>query len=144
MGKLDKYWEWRFNTKKFISDYPELQNILRDKREALAEIAEVRHQNYSSPPGTPGRGDSVPVSAQSAEKLREEIAEYQELLDLHENAYNCLSNEEMTVIRHLYHMPNNRRRTAQWLASEVIHCDRATIYRMAGRARWKIRKYIGV
>lgn len=143
MGKLDKYWEWRFNIERFVRDYPENRRILQDKREALAEIAEVRHLNYSSPPGTPGRGDSVPASAQTAEKLRAEIEEYQELVNLYENAENQLSDEEKMITRYFFHMPGKKGSKCRYL-SRVLHYEKTAIYGKRREALEKIRKYIRV
>lgn len=98
MAKIEKYWEWKFNVEKFIKDYPENKRMLEDKKAALAEIAELKTPNYDSPPGTPGRGDSVTASANAAEKIREQIAECQEEVELYEKAYNELTAEEQLFV----------------------------------------------
>lgn len=144
MAKLEKYWEWKFNIEKFLRDYPENKRNLEDKKEALAEIAELKNQNYDSPPGTPGRGDKVTASAQKAEKIRAQIRELQETIDLYEQAYDLLTEEEKLVIEHLYHLPNSHMRTVNFLADKVIHCSVPTIYRISRKAKDKIRKFMGV
>lgn len=144
MAKLEKYWEWKFNIEKFLRDYPENKRNLEDKKEALAEIAELKTQNYDSPPGTPGRGDKVTASAQKAEKIRAQIEEYQEMIDLYERAYDSLTREEKLVIKHLYHVPNSHMRAVNFLADKVLHCDRSTVYRISRKAKDKIREFMGV
>ena len=144
MKKLEKYWEWKFNTDKFIKDYPENKRILEDKKEALAELTEVKTPNFDSPPGTPGRNDCVPASAERAEKLRREIKDFQNMVNIYEEAEKTFTAEERIVIKHLYHTPNSHMRTVTWLANQVIHCDRSTIYRISRKAKEKVKKYIGV
>lgn len=141
---LKKYWEWKFNIEKFLRDYPENKRTLEDKKEALAEIAELKNQNYDSPPGTPGRGDKVTASAQKAEKIRAQIREMQETIDLYERAYDSLTEEEKIVVKHLYHLPNSHMRTVEFLGKKVLHCDRSTVYRISRNAKDKIMKFMGV
>lgn len=141
---LEKYWEWKFNIEKFLRDYPENKRTLEDKKEALAEIAELKNQNYDSPPRTPGRGDKVTASAQKAEKIRAQIREMQETIDLYERAYDSLTREEKLVVKHLYHLPNSHMRTVNFLADKVLHCGRSTVYRISNNAKDKIRKFMGV
>lgn len=99
MKKFERYWEYRFNIEKFVRDYTENKRILEDKKSELAELTEVRRPNYESPPRTPGRGDSVPASVQTAEKVRAEIEYYRDMTDTYKKAFNRLSDEEKMVIR---------------------------------------------
>lgn len=103
MYKIEDY--WKFDTEKLIKDYPKNKEKLEELRESLEEITEVKTINYGSPPGTPGRGDSVPTIVADKDRKQAQINELKTLIYLYERAYSRLTDIEKTIIHYWFHEP---------------------------------------
>lgn len=103
MYKIEDY--WKFDTEKLIKDYPKNKEKLAELRESIEEITEVKTINYGSPPGTPGRGDSVPTIVADKQRKQNELNDVQILVYLYEKAQSRLTDTEKTIIHYWFHEP---------------------------------------
>lgn len=141
MKKIEDY--WYFDIKRFVREHPEHVAELNDLQEALAEIAETKTPNFGSPPGTPGRGDSVPATAEQSDAIRHKIQQIRPLVELYQRAQNGLTDEEKTIIDYLFHRPGLHTSNAAYLARS-LHMDVSTVYRRSNSALRKMAGVIGV
>lgn len=123
--KIDDY--WLFNTEKFIRDYPDNKKELCELQSTLEEITETKSFNYDAPPGTPGRGDSVPSTVEQKDSMQKKIQNIGELVSLYEIAEKQLTDEERMIIRYCFHEPGLLSSNIQFLGKK-LHYERTAVY----------------
>lgn len=131
MNTLNDY--WHFDTEKFIKSHRERLLELEDLKESIIEMPEVKAINYKSPPGTPGRGDSVPAAVSKIETIEKRIEELSPMIDIYQEAEKTLTAEEKLVVRYLFHEPGKTSSHIRFLCKS-LHCERAQVYKMRQKA----------
>lgn len=131
MYKIEDY--WKFDTEKLIKDYPKNKEKLEELRESLEEITEVKTINYGSPPGTPGRGDSVPTIVADKQKKQSEMEDVRTIVYLYEKAYSKLTDTEKMVVHYWFHEPGLLSSRIRFLEKKLNYSNRE-IYRIRRKA----------
>ena len=134
MRKMEDYWV--FNVSRFIIDYDKNVQALKEKREALEEITEIRTPNYDSPPGTPKRGDCVAAAVEQIEQIEKEVRELEKIVNAYDKVYRYLSKEDKKVLE-LFAYP------VEAVQKMTCYSERQ-IYRQRSRLKHKFRRYLGV
>lgn len=137
--KIEDYWE--FNIEKFVNDYPSNKIKLDDLEESLAEVTEMKAQNYGSPPGTPGRGDTVPAVVEKKEFLEKQIKETKRIVDAYEYASKALTEKERLVIQYCFFERGYKSACVRKL-SEILHIEVSHVYNIRGKALKKLKNVI--
>ena len=134
MKQLEDYWV--FNIDSFIKDHNFIVEELKEKKEDLQEITQVKSPNMESPPGTPGRGDCVVAAVEKIEKLNKEISQLEKINNAFNLCYIHLTQKEKETADR-FSLPKKEE-------SDRLGCDEKTIQRYRNAVRKKFKKYLKI
>lgn len=140
MGRtIEDYWE--FNIEKFVNDYPANKARLEELQESLDEVTEMKAQNYESPPGTPGRGDTVPAVVERIETIERRIKQAKRIVDAYDHASTALTDKERLVIQYCFFEPGYKSSNIRTL-SQKLHIEVSHAYNLRAKALKKLKNLI--